>query len=43
MCGRTYMGTLRTTFIIDENGVIERIIGPKEVKTKDHANQILAQ
>ena len=42
MCGRTYMGTLRTTFIIDENGVIERIIGPKEVKTKDHANQILA-
>ena len=36
------MGTLRTTFIIDENGVIERIIGPKEVKTKDHANQILA-
>lgn len=43
MYGKTYMGTLRTTFIIDENGVIERIIGPKEVKTKDHANQILAQ
>lgn len=43
MYGRTYMGTLRTTFIIDENGVIERIIGPKEVKTKDHANQILAK
>ncbi len=41
MCGRTYMGTLRTTFIINEDGVIERIIGPKEVKTKDHANQIL--
>ncbi len=39
--GKSYMGTLRTTFIIDENGVIERIIGPKEIKTKEHANQIL--
>lgn len=39
--GRTYMGTLRTTFIIDENGVVTHIFGPKEVKTKDHANQIL--
>ena len=41
MCGRTYMGTLRTTFIINEEGIITHIIGPKEVKTKDHANQIL--
>ncbi|MCD8303689.1 MAG: thioredoxin-dependent thiol peroxidase [Prevotellaceae bacterium] len=41
MCGRTYMGTLRTTFILDENGVVERIITPKEVKVKDHASQIL--
>ena len=41
MCGRKYMGTFRTTFIINEEGVIERIIGPKEVKTKDHAAQIL--
>ena len=32
--GRAYMGTLRTTFLINEEGVIERIIGPKEVKTK---------
>ena len=39
--GRSYMGTLRTTFIINEEGIIEKIIGPKEVKTKDHANQIL--
>lgn len=39
--GRSYMGTLRITFIINEDGVIEKIIGPKEVKTKDHANQIL--
>ena len=39
--GRTYMGTFRTTFIIDEEGIIERIIGPKEVKTKEHTAQIL--
>lgn len=39
--GRSYMGTLRTTFIIDEDGVVSNIIGPKEVKTKDHAHQIL--
>lgn len=42
MYGRKYMGTLRTTFIIGPDGVIERIIGPKEIKTKDHAAQILA-
>ncbi len=41
MCGRKYMGTFRTTFIINEEGTIERIIGPKEVKTKDHTAQIL--
>lgn len=41
MCGRKYMGTLRTTFIINEQGVIERIMLPKEIKTKDHARQIL--
>lgn len=41
--GRTYMGTLRTTFIIDPDGTVERVIGPKEVKTKDHAAQILGK
>lgn len=41
MYGRTYMGTARTTFIIDENGVIEQVIEPKEVKTKEHAAQLL--
>lgn len=41
MCGRKYMGTFRTTFIINEEGIIERIITPKEVKTKEHAAQIL--
>lgn len=39
MCGRTCMGTLRTTFIIDENGVIEKVI--EKVDTKNHASQIL--
>lgn len=41
MYGRKYMGTFRTTFIIDEEGKIERIITPKEIKTSDHAAQIL--
>jgi len=41
--GRAYMGIFRTTFIIDENGVIERVISPKEVSTKDHATQILGK
>ena len=41
MYGRKYMGTFRTTFLINEEGIVERIIGPKEVKTKDHAAQIL--
>lgn len=41
MYGRKYMGMFRTTFIIDENGIIERVIDPKEVNTKAHADQIL--
>ena len=41
MCGRVIMGVFRTTFIADENGVITRIIGPKEIKVKEHATQIL--
>ncbi|MCC8172788.1 MAG: thioredoxin-dependent thiol peroxidase [Parabacteroides sp.] len=41
MYGRAYMGTARTTFVINEEGIIEKIIGPQEVNTKDHANQIL--
>ena len=41
MAGRTYMGIHRTTFIINEDGIVERIIGPKEIKTKVHASQIL--
>ncbi|MFY0688673.1 MAG: thioredoxin-dependent thiol peroxidase [Cyclobacteriaceae bacterium] len=37
--GREYMGTLRTTFVIDENGIIEKVID--KVKTKDHTAQII--
>jgi peroxiredoxin Q/BCP len=39
MYGRKYMGTARTTFIINENGVIDEIIG--KVDTKNHTDQIL--
>ena len=37
--GREYMGIVRTTFIIDENGLISEIIS--KVNTKDHTNQII--
>lgn len=39
MCGRESMGTVRTTFLTDENGVITDIIN--KVNTKDSARQIL--
>lgn len=41
MYGKKYMGMFRTTFIIDETGTITRVILPKEVDTKEHADQIL--
>jgi peroxiredoxin Q/BCP len=40
MFGHKYMGVLRTTFIIDEKGVIQRII--LRPKTKAHAEEIIA-
>ena len=39
MYGRDYMGVARTTFIIDENGIVEEVIS--KVKTKEHTAQIL--
>lgn len=39
MAGREYMGTVRTTFVIDEEGKVADII--TKVDTKDSANQIL--
>ena len=40
--GRTYMGTLRTTFVIGPDGSIRRVFQPKEIKTKTHAEQVMA-
>lgn len=37
--GKEFDGIHRKTFIIDENGLVERVID--KVKTKDHAAQIL--
>lgn len=39
MYGRKYMGTARTTFVIDEKGIIDEII--EKVDTKNHTAQIL--
>lgn len=41
MCGKTSVGTLRRTFIFDENGILERVI--EKVDTKNAAGQILEQ
>jgi peroxiredoxin Q/BCP len=37
--GKTFMGVLRTTFVIDEKGIIEKIV--EKVNTADHTLQIL--
>ncbi|MFN5889100.1 MAG: thioredoxin-dependent thiol peroxidase [Bacteroidota bacterium] len=39
MYGRKYMGIARTTFVINENGVLQEII--EKVDTKNHAQQLL--
>lgn len=39
MYGRQYMGTARTTFIIDEEGMLTEII--QKVNTKEHTKQII--
>ncbi len=39
MYGKKYMGVVRNTFVIDENGMIAQIID--KVKTDDHTAQIL--
>jgi peroxiredoxin Q/BCP len=41
MYGKSYMGTLRKTFIINENGIIEKIID--KVDTKNHSQQIFSE
>ena len=37
--GRTYMGVLRTTFLIDEKGKIKKVF--EKVKPEDHASEVL--
>ena len=39
MCGKTCIGTLRKTFVFDEQGVLTQVI--EKVDTKNHAEQIL--
>ena len=41
MYGKKFMGILRTTYLVNEQGVIEKVFTPKEIKTKIHAEQIL--
>ena len=41
MSGKVCVGTLRRTFIFDENGILTRII--EKVDTKNHASQILSE
>lgn len=41
MMGKRYMGTVRTTFLTDEQGVITHVLAGREVDTKNHAAQIL--
>ncbi|MEZ5069846.1 MAG: thioredoxin-dependent thiol peroxidase [Bacteroidales bacterium] len=41
MYGKAYMGILRKTFVIDENGIVENII--EKVDTKAHSQQIFSR
>ena len=41
MYEKKFMGILRTTYLVNEQGVIEKVFTPKEIKTKIHAEQIL--
>lgn len=39
--GRRTTGTLRTTYLVDEDGIIRHIFTPRDIKTKIHGQQIL--
>ena len=43
MYGKKVMGTIRTTFVFNEVGIIEQIMAGKQIKTKEHAQQILPE
>lgn len=40
MCGKTCIGTLRKTFVFDEQGTLVQLI--EKVDTKNHADQLLS-
>ncbi len=40
-CGKTTMGIIRTTYLVNEDGIVEQIFTGKQIKTKIHAEQIL--
>ncbi len=39
--GKTTMGIIRTTYLVNEEGIVEQIFTGKQIKTKIHAEQIL--
>lgn len=41
MYGKTTVGIIRTTFLVDEEGIVRAILTGKEIKTKTHAEQLL--
>lgn len=41
MYGRKYMGTQRSTFVINEEGCVQAVITDKDIKTAEHAQQLL--
>lgn len=41
MYGRKYFGTVRTTFLINEEGIVTDILQGKQIKTKSHGEQLL--
>lgn len=41
MYGKTSMGIIRTTYLVNEDGIIEAIFSGKQIKTKIHAEQLL--
>ncbi len=40
--GKTTMGIIRTTYLVNEQGIVEHIFTGKQVKTKEHGEQLLA-
>lgn len=41
MYGKTTVGIIRTTFLVDEEGIVRAIFSGKQIKTKTHAEQLL--